>query len=593
MATVNLGDFYFNGPGSTNESYFGGSESQLCIRLSETYDIQTNKSTVSVTKVWFTYDGARGGSISAVPYFYIYINDEVIATLGEGNQVIYNPSSDSGWVEFTNISGTSSSIQHNPDGTQSATLKVVRLNNQWADATVWLNDGWNIGSCYVTRISGGEKAVTLTTIPRASSITSASNVTIGSACSVTWTPISTSFRYKLSFSLGNWSGSTGVINPGTTSSYTYTGYTIPDEVANRLPESTTGTMTVTLRTYSDTGGNTQIGSASSKTFTVTVPAYTVSWTNPVAASLVNNNSTIAGWNIAVQSYTAVRLRGSASGNYGSTISSYIVSGGYSVTRTGATLDYTGSKINSSGSVSFSVVAVDSRGRRSSTTTVTVTFYAYSPPAISSFTAYRLSSTPTSVSVKGVWSYSSVGNNIASGSVSYKLSTSSTWSTSVAITNNSTQTLSWTFLTTSSYDVKLIVTDSLGGTAEYTVRIPTGSVTLHLAENGTGVGIGKYVEVPSGFNQVFDVAWPMILRWGVGMLTVADYDTAWRSTSTGAMGIHTISGRNETVFSIKRAEGDGMQFDFGVDKLWYRGKVADNGDANDWTGWYRIDATALT
>lgn len=590
MATVDLGWFQFDGAGATGD-YFGGSESHIRIRLSETYDISTNKSTVKITDIQFKFNGHYGGSVSALPYFYVYVNNDIVATLnGESYQVIYNPSGGNGWVSFSNVSGFSASpeITHNSDGSASISLKVVRLNSDWVNATVWLNEGWSIGSCYVTSTSGGTKTVTLTTIPRASSITSASNVTLGNACSVTWTPLSTSFRYKLSFSLGSWSYTTGVINPGTTSSYTYTGYTIPVTVANQLPNSTTGTMTVTLYTYSDTGGTSQVGSSSSKTFTVTVQASAVPGAPSITASLVNSNSTVSGWNVAVQGYTAVRLSGSASGSYGSTISSYVISGGYSITRTGTTLDYTGGKINSSGSVSFSVVAVDSRGRRSSATTVSVTFYAYSAPSISSFTAYRSSSNATTVLAKGVWSYSSVNNkNSASGRVYYKLSNGSSWIANAAITNNTQQTLSWTFSATSSYDVKLIVTDSLGSTAEYTVKISTEAVTFHLAENGTGAAFGKYAEK----GGALEVAWDIMPYGSFIPVEISDCNAAFDAAAANSFTIGFILSAasnapftgNGVLLTHRTGSGTwGSQLAFGDAGLYYRAKRS-----GTWTAWTTI------
>jgi hypothetical protein len=57
-------------------------------------------------------------------------------------------------------------------------------------------------------------------IPRASTISSAGNVTLGKACSVKWTPQAKSFRYKIKFALGEWSYTTGAIHPDTSSAYT-------------------------------------------------------------------------------------------------------------------------------------------------------------------------------------------------------------------------------------------------------------------------------------------------------------------------------------------------------------------------------------
>lgn len=110
----------------------------------------------------------------------------------------------------------------------------------------------------------------LTDIPRASSIASAANVVLGNACSVQWVPNSSTFYYKLRFSLGDWAHTTGAIHPNKTGAYTYDVFTIPLEVASRITNNDKGTMTVVLGTYSDSACTKLIGNDSEE-FTVTVP----------------------------------------------------------------------------------------------------------------------------------------------------------------------------------------------------------------------------------------------------------------------------------------------------------------------------------
>ena len=123
----------------------------------------------------------------------------------------------------------------------------------------------------------GSGSWSLPTIPRASTITSAGNVTLGDKCSITFTPKSKTFYYNIKFSMGTWSANTGLFCPGTTSAYTYNGYTVPANATMYalIPNSTTGTMTATLTTYSANNTSKQIGSTSVKTFKVTVPSTVV------------------------------------------------------------------------------------------------------------------------------------------------------------------------------------------------------------------------------------------------------------------------------------------------------------------------------
>ena len=150
---------------------------------------------------------------------------------------------------------TVSGISHDGDGTKSITIS----GSVTAPSA----------SSFKGHTSSGSGTAEFDEIPRASSIDSAANVTLGNACSIKWIPKSTSFRYKLKFALGNWNYTTAAIHPNSTAAYTYTGYVIPLDVANQF-KTRASDMTVTLYTYSDSDASTQIGS-DSETFTVTVP----------------------------------------------------------------------------------------------------------------------------------------------------------------------------------------------------------------------------------------------------------------------------------------------------------------------------------
>lgn len=370
-------------------------------------------------------------------------------------------------------------VPHNSDGTKSCTLSASwRMSGTYS--------GTSVGTITAST------TVTLNSIPRASSITTATNKTLGNACSITWTPAASSYTFKLKFSLGSWSYTTGTISPKTTSAYTYTGYTLPLDVAKQLPKATSGTMTVYLYTYS---GSTQIGSTASKTFTVTVPSTVVPTLGTVSATIVNSNSVINSWGVAVMGYTKVKITASASGSYGSTISSFTISGSYSTTQNGTSLDYTGAAISSSGSKTFTVVAKDSRGRSSSSKSATaITFYAYSAPKVSSFTVARSSSNAKQVVARANWTYSSVnGNNVVTATLYYKKSSATSWTKYGTLSKNTSTTLTTEFEETSSYNFKVVVTDSLSKSAQEEGFVSTIEVTMDFRAGGKGLGIGKIAE----------------------------------------------------------------------------------------------------
>ena len=399
----------------------------------------------------------------------------------DGQQVYYrNSDNHTRCYQGTELCNGTTTITHNEDGTKSFSVKV--------EAGIYM---WAI-NC------SGESSFTLDTIARASSISAASNITLGNSCSVSWIPSSALFRYKLKFVLGSWNYTTGYIYPNSTSYFTYADYTIPVDVSAELPNATTGTMTVYLYSYN---GSSQIGSTASRTFTVTVPSSVKPTVTSVTATLVNSNTVINSWGIAVAGYTRVRVTATASGAQNSTIKSFTLSGAYNQTMDGATFSYTGSAITSSGSKTFTVKAKDSRGRVSSSQSASsITFYAYSNPRVTSFTATRDSANSQNIVVKGNWSYSSVNSrNSATAKLYYKRQNDSSWTLYGDITSskNTNLTLSGaTFDNTYSYNFKLEVTDSIGNSSLEESFVPTISVLLDFRAGGNGLGIGKIAESDS-------------------------------------------------------------------------------------------------
>ena len=414
---------------------------------------------------------------------------------------------ENGWVKAVEATIT---ISHDSDGSKSITIS--------ASGSI---SGTSLSSTYC---SG---TVALDTIPRASTITSAYDRTLGTDCSVRWTPLSASFRYKLTFSLGGWSYTTGVIHPNTTSAYTYAGYKLPLDVANQLPKAKTGTMSVTLYTYSNSNATTQIGSASSKTFTVTVPddantkpSVTMSLT-PVSSL----GSTFSS--LYIQGKSKVKATLSATGKYGATISSYSMSAQGKSYGSPYQSDY----LSITGSVAVTGTATDSRGY-SNTATQNITVIPYGKPSVlpasgeSEIICARcdadgnLTESGTYLKIRAKRSYSKV---TASGvqknfcSIRYrykaeKATSYSSWVTNLASNSASDEVttnamLGGALLQTSSYMVQVGVIDDIGESHEVTFRIPTDKIYMHRAGSINSLGIGKYAEE----ENVVDIAEDITLK----------------------------------------------------------------------------------
>lgn len=358
----------------------------------------------------------------------------------------------------------------------------------------------------------------LDTIPRAATISTASNVTLNSPCGVSWTPKAKAHRYKLKFALGSWSYTTTAIHPNKTTAYTYTGYTIPYEVANQLPNARVGTMTVTLYTYSDSNATTQIGSASSKTFTVTVPDNTttkptVSMTLTPVGSLP---SAFAG--LYIQGLTKVKATLSAEGKYGASIASYLmrVDGVY----LDADDAFTSSYFAIAGSRTVYGYATDKRGHTGEKLEP-ITVIPYSGPKLENTSAVRCdqdgneSESGTYLKITATRNYSPIRVDAKQKNfckIMYRYSNGLTYSDWVTILDR--DSLDSDSVTTgallngglsleSSYTVQLRAIDDIGKYTDTAIVIPTDKVYWHRDGARNALGLGKYNERDNALDSAWD------------------------------------------------------------------------------------------
>lgn len=392
----------------------------------------------------------------------------------DGSQVYYRSSDNhTDCYQDTQLCSGSTTISHNSDGTKSFSVSVEAGIYQWAI------------NC------SGSKTFTLDTIPRASSI-SVPTLTMGTAGTITVSKASSSFTHTITYSWGNDNyKESGTIC--TKSSNTSVSWTPSLNLAKSIPSATSGVGTLTCTTYS---GNTSVGSKSIQ-FTCNVPSSVKPTISDFAITLDNSaNDVIKGWGLAVVGFTKVKLTAKAAGSYGSTISKFTIAGGtYSATPTGTSLSYTGAILTSSGSKTFNAYATDTRNRNSSTSSGSITVYAYSNPSISSFAVMRNESNSKQMIVTANWSFSSVNSkNSATAKLQYKKHNASGWTTyNGDIAKNSSTTLDITFDEASSYDFKLTITDAVGKSSSSTAFVSTLAVLLDFRAGGKGLGIGKIAE----------------------------------------------------------------------------------------------------
>lgn len=412
------------------------------------------------------------GSGSASGYVTV---SELRVTINGVNSYYRDSSNHTDCYIGTSLASGTISIKHNSDGTKSFDINI--------GAGIY---NWEINCT-------GSKTFTLDTMTRASTIQSAQDITLGSNCSISWIPTSTIFRYKLRFVMGSYSLTTNYIIVPSTSLYTYRLSTIDVSAAYAIPNSRTGTMTAYLYTYN---GDTQIGSASSKTFTVTIPSTCVPTLGSINTTFFSDNPVINSWGVAVAGYTKARFSASASGIYGSTINGFsVTSRSYIYPQEGTELNYTSDILRRTGNTDFVISARDSRGMESEASIITVNVLEYKRPVIESFSVARDNQDTRKIILHAKWSHTSIGGrNSVQVILYYKKDNQSSWTRyNGTITNNTAITLTGNYEETSSYNFSLAVMDSLGEYAQSEGIVSTIGVLVDFKAGGMGLAIGKIAE----------------------------------------------------------------------------------------------------
>lgn len=252
-------------------------------------------------------------------------------------------------------------ITHNADG--SKTLST----------SAWINH---------SQFSASEQSFSakLSTIPRATAPTVNDNdIDLGASITVSMPRASSAFTHTLRYAIGSTSG-TIASGLGTSRAWT-----VPLSLASQLPNTTSGKLVIYCDTYN---GSTKIGTKS-VTITVRVPSSVVPTIGSVAVTDTNTTQyEKMGGVVKGKSKLSVKI--TASGAYGSTISSYSTTAG-GKTYAGAT--FTVNSVTTAGTLTITVTVKDSRGRTAKTTK-SINVLDYEAPVITKFSVIRANSDGT-------------------------------------------------------------------------------------------------------------------------------------------------------------------------------------------------------
>lgn len=377
-------------------------------------------------------------------------------------------------------------VPHNNDGTKTVSWSI-RMDEVTGN---YSGDTWKYGA---TSTSGSLK---LTDIPRATAPTlSKTSADMGTSVTITTTPAVSTFQHILYYQIG--SGSWTAIGTHLTS--TTTTWTIPLNLASKVPNGTSLPLTIWCETYN---GDTHIGTKS-VSLTATVPSSVVPSISSITVS-ESGTDVPSSFGRFVKSKSKLKIVTSASGSYGSTISNYTVEylgtvySGSSVT-TGV--------INKSGSTSVKVTVTDSRGRKASRTKL-IEVVDYNSPSLWGISVNRAKSDGT-IADDGIYANITYAYSISSvnskNAKSFKIEWSAdqrSWKTLLSNTSDYSKDTSVTPSTSFDSDSKFYFRFTISDSFSTASKILTMTETYSLIDwDFSGKGMGFFGKPSKGNNTL--------------------------------------------------------------------------------------------
>ena len=322
------------------------------------------------------------------------------------------------------------------------------------------------------------------------------------------------FRYALGSAGGNIAaGDLKTVN--SSSGRVVYQWTVPEALAQQLPESTWGTGTVTMQVYS---GGTLVGSLSAP-FTAYVPE-TMRPEVTLETAVVNDNAAVQGWGVCLQGVSRMQYTAEAAAMGGASVQEYRFRfAGQEITGASGT---TGA-VGISGMLTPVVTVTDSRGRTTTVSGTPVTVCEYHTPVITASGVVRCGADGTEkddgayLKVRCAASCSEVQGHNSVQVRARMRPMGGQWSGYTELLNGAEQLLGGGLSPTASYEVELSAVDAVGGVRTVRYTASTSQVTMHLRSGGKGAAFGKYSE-----GERLECAWPAVFYGDVavsGALTV--------------------------------------------------------------------------
>lgn len=413
----------------------------------------------------------------------------------------------------TKIANGSVTIPNNDDGTLTVSISV--------SGEQYVSSAW--------KTTSGTGTAVVDTIPRYSSISVASSVTMGTATNVTITQASSSYASRLYYKTA--SGSYVTLKDFAKGSTSYTYSWIPYDDSNNIPNATSETYTLLVRTY--TSGTVGSGSYLDTTKSVTANVPTTYKPTVTLSGLADTITKPSGWGYIVN-YSKLKVTANFTGSHNSTLKSTTITFGTAESKTStsatASQTYTMSNVVNATSFKITVTVTDSRGRTGSATT-TISAITYNPPQIQiqmtrgtvSGSTFTPDAQGTNAQVNAKWTITNVATNLNTATIkiagiTYDIGTTysqTSWKQIGLITSN--------LDISNDYSYSGTIADKFK-TTNVTGIVNKSTVALSLWSDGTnnGVSIGR-IATEQGFN-VFEMDSYMQNNLTVGGITTSLFST---------------------------------------------------------------------
>lgn len=475
------------------EKYTSSGYAKLALEVNETsYSIENNDSPTK-WELWLERGSTWVYDLNNESLAEVEINDQRVLSkyvsfdLRNSNRVL--------------LGSGSLTIPHNEDGSKSITIRARILNVADQGDIDWFSG-----------------TVTLTNIPRASSIDSVNVTELGQQITLNINKKVNNFKHQVWWKVNDseW------VDLGKGHD-TNVQFTVPLEYASRITNSDTGTLEVCVRTFND---STQIGNDEYKRgLSIKVPTSIVPTLNTI--NIVERNAKIAesvpsGNYIKDKSIIRVTAEG-ASGVYDSKIVSTEISVDNLVVRSNAG-DF---PANKAGTLSVTAKVTDSRGR-TATKSTTVKILDYYSPRIIAFLANRTGNGTNKRIMANVIANVSplvidgINRNPYTLKIQYSSKKDNRWIDAVNFINESTEKINRQidcgafYELSKSYNVRFVIQDKLSDLVDSVLLVRSSKVLWAWGDNRAAVG--GFPELEGHFESFLPVAFHSTLNVEEGIMS---------------------------------------------------------------------------